>query len=67
MWARKRLEAKGRPGKYRGPAFKVCIIQKVGIVLIMLNAGLCPAVVVIATPKHHRIGRRPHPSVGSVR
>ena len=44
----------------------VCIIQKVGIVLVMLNRGLYLAVVSIATPEHHRIGRGPQSSVGSV-
>jgi hypothetical protein len=33
----------------------------------MLNEGLYLAAGLIATPEHHRIGRGPHSSVGSVR
>jgi hypothetical protein len=51
--------------KYRAPAFKVCIIQRVGIVLVMLNEGLYFAAVLVATPEYHHIGRGPHSSVGS--
>jgi hypothetical protein len=53
------------PAKYRAPAYGVYIMQRVGIVLLMLNQGLYLADVLITTPEHHRTGRGPHSSVNS--